>query len=292
MPPTVPTELPKKSPPKNIGGAWRFIIIVVKPFLWILTKRDWRGVENIPEVGGCVVAANHVSHVDALTFGHFVYDNGRLPRFLAKSGVFKNKFFGAVFRSAGQIPVYRDSADAANAFRDAVKAVNEGELVAVYPEGTITRDPGIWPMTAKSGAARIALTTGCPVIPVAQWGPNFILAYGDKRPKLFPRKTMVVQAGPPVDLADLRGLPQTAETLKAATDRIMDAITAQLAAIRGEEPSAVRFVANGEGEGDSPAESAGGVRENVGSDLTPEEHRAIDLTSDASGEPHGKGTTQ
>jgi 1-acyl-sn-glycerol-3-phosphate acyltransferase len=257
---TASAGLPRKRPPRKIGGAFRFIIIVVKPVLLALTKRDWRGVENLPETGGAVIAANHLSHVDALMFGHFIYDNGRLPRFLAKSGVFKNKLFGAIFRSAGQIPVYRDSADAANAFRDAVKAVNEGELVAVYPEGTITRDPGVWPMTAKSGAARIALTTGCPVIPVAQWGPNHILAYGEKRPKLFPRKTMTVKAGPPVDLADLRGLPQNAETLRAATDRIMDAITALLADIRGEKAPAVRFDANGkdgeDGEDGDPVGNA------------------------------------
>jgi 1-acyl-sn-glycerol-3-phosphate acyltransferase len=247
MSPTASAGLPRKRPPKNIGGAFRFIIIVVKPLLWVFTKRDWRGVEHIPESGGAVIAANHLSHVDALMFGHFIYDNGRLPRFLAKSGVFKNKLFGAIFRSAGQIPVYRETADAGNALRDAVKAVEDGELVAVYPEGTITRDPDVWPMAAKSGAARIALTTGCPVIPVAQWGPHHILAYGERRPKLFPRKTMVLWAGPPVDLADLRGLPQNSETLKAATDRIMDAITAMLAEIRGEAAPAVRFDPHGDG---------------------------------------------
>jgi 1-acyl-sn-glycerol-3-phosphate acyltransferase len=231
MPPTAPT-----GPPRKIGGAFRFIVLIVKPILMALTRRQWRGVENIPRTGGCVVAANHVSHVDALTFGHFIYDNGRVPRFLAKSGVFKNPLLGWIFRSAGQIPVYRDTADAANAFRDAVKAVEQGELVAVYPEGTITRDPDGWPMAAKTGAARIALTTGCPVIPIAQWGPNQILAYGSKRPRVFPRKTMTVLAGPPVDLADLRELPMNADTMRVATERIMDAITALLADIRGEQP--------------------------------------------------------
>jgi 1-acyl-sn-glycerol-3-phosphate acyltransferase len=228
-------------PPKKLGGAFRFIVIVVLPWLRLLTKRQWRGGEHIPKTGGCVVAANHVSHIDALAFGHFLYGNGRVPRFLAKSGVFKNKALGFIFRSAGQIPVYRETADAANAFRDAVEAVNKGELVAVYPEGTITRDPDIWPMAAKSGAARIALATGCPVIPVAQWGPNYILAYGEKRPKLLPRKTMTMLAGPPVDLSDLRGLPQNADTMRLATERIMDAITLLLAEIRGLEPPKERF---------------------------------------------------
>ena len=230
-------------PPKKIGGAFRFIVMIVKPVLLLFTKRDWHGVENLPQEGGALVVANHISHVDALTFGFFLYDNGRVPRFLAKAGVFKKAPFGAIFRSAGQIPVYRESADASLAFRDAVTAVESGELVAMYPEGTITRAPGTWPMSAKSGAARIALATGCPVIPVAQWGPNQILALGEKRPHLFPRKVMHITAGKPVDLSDLRELPQNADTLRQATDRIMDAITVLLAEIRGEEPPAERYVA-------------------------------------------------
>lgn len=237
-PPAEPTDPRKPHPPRHIGAAFRFIIVVVKPFLVVLMKRDWRGGENIPASGGAVVAANHISHVDALAFGHFIYNNGRLPRFLAKSGVFKNKFVGAILRSAGQIPVYRDTSDAATAFRDAVKAVNEGEVVAVYPEGTITRDPGTWPMAAKSGAARIALSTGCPVIPVAQWGAHEILAYGDKKPSILPRKKMRMLAGPPVDLSDLSDLPQNAETLRLATDRIMLAVTLLLEELRGEKAPA------------------------------------------------------
>ena len=73
----------------------------------------------------------------------------------------------------------------------------------VYPEGTITRDPDLWPMTGKSGAARIALATGCPVIPVGQWGAHQLLAPYSKKPDLFPRKKIIVLAGDPVDLSDL-----------------------------------------------------------------------------------------
>lgn len=244
----MPSSTPYR-PPKKQGPAFRFIVIVMVPLLRSLMKRDWRGGENIPKSGGVVIAANHLSHVDALAFGHFVYGNGRIPRFLAKSGVFKNKFVGGVLRAAKQIPVYRDTADAANALRDAIAAVNAGEAVTVYPEGTITRDPDLWPMTAKSGAARIALATGCPVIPVAQWGPQEILAYTEKRPHLLPRKCMTMLAGPPVDLDDLRALPPTPDTVKEATDRIMEAITELLAKLRGEEPPPTRFVAPENGEG-------------------------------------------
>jgi 1-acyl-sn-glycerol-3-phosphate acyltransferase len=261
----MPSSTPYRPPGKQ-GTAFRFIVVVIVPLLTLLMKRDWRGGENIPRTGGVVIAANHVSHVDAFAFGHFVYGNGRIPRFLAKSGVFKNKFVGGVLRAAKQIPVYRETADAANALRDAIAAVGDGEAIAVYPEGTITRDPGLWPMAAKSGAARIALTTGCPVIPVAQWGPQDILAYHEKRPHLLPRKRMIMLAGPPVDLDDLRAQPLSADTVKVATDRIMDAITELLAKVRGEEPPAVRFVPengngnSGDGNGDNGREN--GKREN------------------------------
>lgn len=268
-------------PPRKQGPAFRFIVVVVVPFLKLLMKRDWRGGENIPAAGGVVIAANHISHVDALAFGHFVYGNGRMPRFLAKSGVFKNKLVGGVLRAAKQIPVYRDTVDAANALRDAITAVRAGEAVALYPEGTITRDPGLWPMAAKTGAARIALTTGCPVIPVAQWGPQEILAYHEKWPHVLPRKRMTVLAGPPVDLEDLRMLPQNAQTLKEATDRIMDAVTDLLAKVRGEAPPVARLVpasgaGNLYGNGDGDGENDGTTEDDRANDGDGETGKQVD----------------
>ena len=89
--------------------------------------------------------------------------------------MFRNKALGGFLRAAGQIPVERLSANAAGAYDAAVAAVRAGECVVVYPEGTLTRDPDLWPMVGKSGAARIALETGCPVIPVGQWGAHDLL---------------------------------------------------------------------------------------------------------------------
>lgn len=222
---------------------WGFLLAVaiVKPTLLLLTRHRWTGGEKIPAEGGAVLAANHVSHVDPLTFAHIVYDHGRLPRYLAKAGLFDVFFVGAVLRNTGQIPVYRQSTDAAKAFSAAVDAVQRGRLVVVYPEGTLTRQPDLWPMAGKTGAARIALTAGVPVIPVAQWGAHEILYPYAKRPRLFPRHTVHANVGDPVDLDDLRGQPITPENLRIATDRIMDAITALLAEIRQEEPPAERF---------------------------------------------------
>ena len=236
----VPVAKPRKLQQKR-GWAFAACVAIVKPPLLALTKHRWIDGYKLPASGGCVVVANHVSHLDPFTFAHFIYDHGRLPRYLAKNDVFDVPVGGRLVKNAGQIPVYRLTADAANAFSAAVEAVNQGECVVVYPEGTISRDPDLWPMTGRTGAARIALTTGCPVIPVAQWGANHILAPYAKKPKLFPRSTITMKAGDPVDLVDLSDQPLTPEVLQVATSRIMDAITTLLQDIRDGQPPEVRF---------------------------------------------------
>jgi 1-acyl-sn-glycerol-3-phosphate acyltransferase len=223
------------------GWAWNIAVPLVKPLLLATTTRTWVGGEKLPETGGCIVVFNHVSHVDPLIAAHFVYDHGRLPRYLAKSGLFKNRVLGFFLTAAGQIPVERLTKSAVGAYDAAVAAVRNGECVVVYPEGTLTRDPAQWPMTGKTGAARIALETGCPVIPVGQWGPQQLLAPYARRPHLFPRKHIAMRAVDPVDLSDLVASPRTPEVVQQATDRIMAALTEQVALIRGEVAPAERF---------------------------------------------------
>ncbi|MCD6640640.1 MAG: 1-acyl-sn-glycerol-3-phosphate acyltransferase [Nocardioides sp.] len=223
------------------GWAFAFAASILKPVLIPLASRTWIDGEKIPATGGCLVVLNHVSHVDPLLTAHFVYDHGRLPRYLAKSGLFKNRVLGDFLKSAGQIPVERLSRNAAGAYDAAVQAVRDGECVVVYPEGTLTRDPGLWPMKGKSGAARIALATGCPVIPVGHWGAQDLLQPYGKKPDLLPRKHIVMKAGDPVDLHDLTTETPTPEAVAEATRRIMAAITELVADIRGESPPAERF---------------------------------------------------
>lgn len=226
---------------QRLGWAFAFCVMVLRPLLTVLTRHDWRDTNRLPPTGGCVLVANHVSHVDPLTYAHFVYDSGRLPRFLAKSEVMDVPGLGHILRSAGQIPVYRQSRTASEAFRAAVDAVEKGECIVVYPEGTITRDPGMWPMVGKTGAARVALSTGRPVIPTAQWGPQHILAPYAKRVRLLPRRTIQVHVGEPVDLDDLRDQPLTPKVLREATERIMAAVTVLLEEIRQEQAPRQRF---------------------------------------------------
>ncbi|BCK68315.1 1-acyl-sn-glycerol-3-phosphate acyltransferase [Streptomyces libani subsp. rufus] len=221
---------------RRIGFWYRLAAVICKPPLLVLFKRDWQGMEHIPADGGFITAVNHNSYLDPLSYAHYQYNTGRVPRFLAKAGLFKSGFVGLMMRGTGQIPVYRETTDAANAFRAAVTAIEKGECVAFYPEGTLTRDPDLWPMQGKTGAARVALLTKAPVIPVAQWGANDAMPpYAkEKKLRLLPRKTLRVQAGPPVDLSAFYDREPTAEVLRAATDVIMTAITEQLAVVRGE----------------------------------------------------------
>lgn len=231
-------------------GIWyRFAAVLVKPVTTALVKPEWRGWENFPKEGGFLAVVNHNSVIDPLVYAHFQYNSGRPPRILGKSALFSVPFIGFMLRKTGQIPVYRDSTDAAHAFRAAIEAVNQGQVVQFYPEGTLTRDPDLWPMTGKSGAARVALMTGAPVIPVAHWGAHEIVppygyggrAKGKARISLFPRHRVQVAAGPPVDLSKYQGQELTAQVLRDATEDIMAAITGVLADIRGEQPPATRF---------------------------------------------------
>ena len=224
--------------PEHLGLSFRFAVSVLKPPLTVFTRRDWQGSQwlrqEYPPSDGLVVATNHLSWFDPLPMAHLLWDNGRPPRFLGKESVFKVPLVGQLLLNCGQIPVYRDTDGAADSVRAAVAAVEAGEAVVVYPEGTITRDPELWPMSAKTGAARIALLGNVPVVPVAQWGPQRVMRPYVKEFNVLPPKTMHMRVGPPVDLDDLRGREINAALLAQATNRIMDAVTEQLEHIRGE----------------------------------------------------------
>ena len=217
---------------------------IVRFVLWLVTKPEWKGTEHVPAQGGVIIAINHLSVTDPLTVAHFLYIGARRwPTFTMKDAVMKIPVVRSVARSTGQIPIKRGSADAVKALEEAEKAlVDDGSSVIVYPEGTCTRDPNLRPMTAKNGVARLALNTGIPVVPVAHWGEQNLLPYGEKKPHLLPpRKRIQFLAGPPVDLSAYQDQPITAASLDAATQAIMADITALQAKIRGEEPPAEPF---------------------------------------------------
>jgi 1-acyl-sn-glycerol-3-phosphate acyltransferase len=221
---------------------WRLIsIIMLVPLLNVLIKNKREGLENVPRRGGVIFAPNHLSYVDWAPDALFFHACGRYPTFTVKASAFEVKGVGAFLRKTGQLPVHRSRADAALMLREAEKRLAEGAAVTIYPEGTATRDPGLWPMVAKTGVARLALATGAPVIPVAHWGTHDILPYGAKKPRLFPRKTVRTAAGRAVDLSRWAGQQNSAEALRASTEAIMAEVTALVGQLRGQAPPAVQY---------------------------------------------------
>ncbi|WP_344411826.1 lysophospholipid acyltransferase family protein [Pseudonocardia ailaonensis] len=223
---------------RRTSGFWFGLAIeLIWPFVMVFTKLGWRGGERLPRSGGVLIAANHVSFADPIFDTAFVISHGRMPRYLAKSELWDVPVVRSVLGKGGHIPVYRQSAKAMDAFRGAVAALERGEVVVFYPEGTYTSDPRFWPMKAKNGIARIALQSGVPVIPMANWGTQEVLPQ-DGKPSLWPRKRVSVVLGPPVDLSAFEGKPRTRTNLDAATQAIMTAVTGLVADLRGEEPPA------------------------------------------------------
>jgi 1-acyl-sn-glycerol-3-phosphate acyltransferase len=188
-----------------------------------------------------VLAPNHYSEIDPVVMGVAVWKLGRAPRFLAKASLFKNPVLGWLLRTSGQIPVERAGSQSHAALRAAEELVEKGRMVIVYPEGSLTRDPDLWPMRGKTGAVRIALERGIPVVPAAHWGTQAILPRYGKKLSLFPRKTVDVIIGEPLDLSKYRDRGLDQATLLAATGELMDAIAALLAELRGEEAPAQRW---------------------------------------------------
>lgn len=221
---------------RRLGFWLRLCVLALKPPLTVFTNRTWLGNDNVPASGPVILAVNHHSHADPFTIAHWVYDLPRAPRFLAKESLFRVPFVKQVLYGANQIPVYRGSKDASAALRDARAVLDGGGAVIIYPEGTVTKDPGLWPMQAKTGVARLALETGAPVVPVAEWGSERIFDPRTNSLRLRLRTKITVVAGPPVDLSAYAGVPMTTEVLRAATDTIMRAIRDLLADIRHEQP--------------------------------------------------------
>jgi 1-acyl-sn-glycerol-3-phosphate acyltransferase len=227
--------------PGKQGPIFRVTAIAVRLLNRLIVRRRWNGQEHVPRQGGAILAANHLTHIDPLTLAHFVYKAGRIPRFLAKSELFRAKGLGMVLRGCRQVPVHRGGNDAVGVLRDAVTALEGGEALLIYPEGTITRDPQLWPMVPKTGVARLALETGAPVIPVAHWGEQEIMPPYSKKLRLIPRKTVHVTAGPAVDLSPWAGMDPSPEVLRAISEAVMGDVTRLLAGLRGEAPPAEPF---------------------------------------------------
>ena len=221
---------------RKLGFWQRFAVVLVKSVLTVWTRRSWRGAEHLGGAGGIIIVPNHISHADPLVAAHFIYDAGRWPQFLGKASVFRVPVIGWILHRCKQIPVERGTADAVKSLDKLVAALDSGGAVVIYPEGTTTREPELWPMRGKTGAARLALATGAPVIPVAMWGPERMFDPRTTRFGLRPRIPVSVVAGPPVDLSRWAGATPNRVVLEEMTDAIMLRLRDLVAEIRGGTP--------------------------------------------------------
>lgn len=207
----------------------------------LLMAKEYSGQEKLPRDTGMIICPNHVTEIDPIVIGHFLFNQGIMPHFLAKASLFGIPVIGSMLRTIQQIPVERSSAGANRSLEAARAALADGGGIIIYPEGTLTRDPDMWPMKGRTGAARLALQTGAPVVPVAHWGAHEVFPRYARRFHLIPRKRSRVLVGEPVDLSDFRGAPLTRSTLDAATERIIDAITELLSELRGQDAPVERW---------------------------------------------------
>nr|WP_253941361.1 lysophospholipid acyltransferase family protein [Microbacterium sp. SYP-A9085] len=209
----------------------------------LMARIEIVGAEKLPRTGAFVLAANHHSEIDPLIVAVAVWRMGRAPRFMAKESLFRIPVVGWALRATGMVPVARTASSAAarETIQTSRTLVEHGRGVVVYPEGSLTRDPELWPMRGKTGAVRLALTGDIPLIPMAQWGAQQLMPrYG--RLRLWPpRRRMTVVVGDPVDLSEYRATGTQRDTLTRATTTVMDRIAELLAGVRGTPAPAERW---------------------------------------------------
>jgi 1-acyl-sn-glycerol-3-phosphate acyltransferase len=227
---------------------WRVLLRLAPPVVALVARLRVSG--DVPaglRGGPLILAANHVSPVDPVVMTA-VCRRLRVPaRFMATGGLFRAPVVGWVMRASGHIRVDRRTAEVARALPAAAQALVEGSAVLVYPEGRIGLDPRMWPERGKTGTARLALTTGATVVPVAQWGAHEVLPYTSPRGlagsvwrAVRRRPRVSVRVGAPVDLSGLD--PSAPGDAVRATERIMAAIAETLVPLRVDEPDMPRFV--------------------------------------------------
>lgn len=216
------------------------LVGVILPILSIGVRYRIHDGHKMPKHGACVITPNHFSEIDPVVIGIAVWKMGRLPRFLAKASILRFPVVGWLLKLSGQIPVERQGSGT-SALKEATDLSEKGYAVIVYPEGSLTRDPALWPMRGKTGAVRLALEQGLPVIPLAHWGTQEVMGRYSKRISFFPRKTVHIKVGDPIDLSAFLARPRTASTLHEATDVVMQAITALLEDLRHQKAPETRW---------------------------------------------------
>jgi 1-acyl-sn-glycerol-3-phosphate acyltransferase len=224
------------------SARWRITAAFALPLIGLIARITLRGAEHIPSKGGFILAPCHFSAIDPVIMGVGLWKAGRAPRFMAKESLFRVPVLGSILRGLGQIPVDRSGQKRALGPMKAARVLADtGSGVIVYPEGSLTRDPDLWPMRGKTGAVRMALDADIPLIPAAHWGTQILMPRYSGRIKLFPRTPITILIGKPIDLAAFRGKPIDQKLLNTATNILMNSIADLQGQLRGEKPPTKRW---------------------------------------------------
>jgi len=204
-------------PPAKLWFSWRF-----------------EDLHHIPQEGPAIVACNHISYLDPIGNAYAIVRAGRRPRFLAKDDLFKIPVVGSALKGAHQIPVDRGS-DGRAPLLAARAALDAGEIVVIYPEGTVTTNPDSLPMRGRTGAVRLSLASGVPIVPMASWGSQAVWQKSGKGSLKWGRPVWM-RAGPPLDFSQRRAEADDREALHAMTDEVMAVLTALVLDLRARYP--------------------------------------------------------
>ncbi|MEO0049268.1 MAG: hypothetical protein RL556_600 [Actinomycetota bacterium] len=216
---------------------------LIGPIIRLIFGLRIRGAKKLPKSGPYIVVSNHLTKLDALAIAYFMYFKvKRTPHFLAKEGLFRLPVVGQLLINAGQIPVYRSAGQKNDEpLRAAYECLRQGGVITIFPEGTLTREPNLWPMRGRSGAVRLAVEGNVPVFPVGHWGDQDIMdVYGTRINGGFWKKVDIL-VGDEIDLRKYRGHKVSTAELAQATEDVMRAITKQVEELRGEKAPEVLY---------------------------------------------------
>jgi len=207
-------------------------------------KRDWDDFASLPQTGPAIVVGNHITSLDAVLVADYVLYHGRYPYFLGKASLWNVPGLSRLLRAIDQIPVYRGTNHVGDALIEARRRLDDGKVVLIFPEGTTSRDPLLWPFAGKTGAARLAMDTGAPVIPFGHWGASVICpdnAGPQRLPHLWPRHWVCFRSGAPVDLTSFGRDATDRQAVRGASAAIIAAIVPLVEQARGEVAPAQRW---------------------------------------------------
>ncbi len=197
---------------------------------------EWRfeDLDRIPRSGPAILACNHTSYLDPLANAYAVVKAGRRPRFMAKEELFGIPVVGWALNGARQIPVRRGTGDNTPLLR-AQRALIDGEVVVIYPEGTVTARADGLPMAGKTGAVRLSLSTGVPITPMASWGSQAVWQKSGRGSLRYGRPVWV-KVGEPIDLTERQDEANDHDALTQMTAQVMAAITTVAQDLRARYP--------------------------------------------------------